>query len=113
MFVRLVDCLLDSGHSGSKTLRMWENVRRGEDKWIFPFQNDTDYVMNSALEYEICVLKSLSESILHTVPRDDDNYATAQRLLGLLSRVNAWDTSLVPRASILREFLGGGAFDKH
>jgi len=92
---------------------MWNNVRKGEDKWIFPFQNDTDYVMNSALEYEICVLKPLAESILFTVPTDDPQYGTAQRLLHVLAGVNAWDTALVPRASILREFLGGGAFDKH
>ena len=92
---------------------MWSNVRKGEDKWIFPFQNGNDYTMNSALEYEICVLKSLAESILRTVKEDDAQYPAAQRLLYLLGFVNAWDTELIPKASILREFVGGGVFDKH
>lgn len=57
---------------------MWNNVRQGEVKWIFPFQNDTDYVMNSALEYEICVLKPLAESILCGVPEDDAEISNAK-----------------------------------
>lgn len=113
LFRRMSRDYLFRGHSASHTLRMWGNVRRGEGKWIFPFQNDVDYICNSALEYELGVLKVKTEPLLRGVPVTDPQYAVAQELLAILSLVNAWDSSNVPTTSLLREFLGGGAFDKH
>jgi len=101
------------GNSASRTLAMWHNVRRGEGTWIFPFQNEADYVMNSAHEYEICVLKPFVEPLLKGVPPTDANFDKAQELLRLLDKVHAWNERDVPSTSLLREFLGNGAFDEH
>ena len=100
-------------HSAARTLSMWANVRRGEHQWIFPFQNDVDYICNSAMEYEIGVLKVMIEPLLRGVPTTDPNYETVTELLSILDKVSSWDTTLVPGTSLLREFVGGGAFDKH
>jgi len=101
------------GNSASRTLAMWHNVRRGEGTWIFPFQNEADYVMNSAHEYEICVLKPFVEPLLKGVPPTDPNFKKAEELLGLLDKVHAWNERDVPTTSLLREFMGNGAFDEH
>lgn len=100
-------------HSASHTLRMWSNVRRGEGRWIFPFQNDVDYICNSALEYELGVLKVQTAPLLRGVPTTDANYHIVEELLAILNQVHAWDSTVVPATSLLREFLGGGVFDKH
>ena len=63
------------GHSASRTLQMWKNVRRGEATWIFPFLSDADFVMNSSHEYELCVLKPFVEPLLKGVQPDDANFA--------------------------------------
>ena len=69
--------------------------------------------MNSAMEYEVCVLKGMLEGLLRGVEPSDANYDTAQELLAILDRVPTWSSDCVPGASLLREFIGGGDFDKH
>ena len=101
------------GHSASRTLSMWSNVRKGEKQWIFPFQNDVDFQMNSCMEYELAVLKTHVEPLLASVPPTDPNYKLAKELLGMLSKLSAWPDSDVPGTSILREFIGMGLFDCH
>jgi len=101
------------GHSASRTLAMWDNVRKGEGVWIFPHQNDADFVMNSAADYEIPVLKTFIEPLLRAVTPQDPNYAKAAELLKLLDCFGTWPPSLTPPAALLREFIGDGAFDCH
>merc|ERR1712113_325764 len=101
------------GHSASKTLAMWDNVRKGEGEWIFPHQNNADFVMNSAAEYEIPVLKTFIEPLLRAVPADDANYGKAVEVLKTLGHFCTWPPQLAPGVALLREFIGGGAFDCH
>jgi uridine kinase len=101
------------GHSASKTLMMWANVRKGEGLWIFPHQNSADVVVNSAAEYEIPVLKTFLEPLLRSVAPDDPNFAKALELLKLLDRFGSWPPELTPPAALLREFIGDGSFDCH
>eukprot|EP00002_Diphylleia_rotans_P018106 TRINITY_DN350_c0_g1_i1.p2 TRINITY_DN350_c0_g1~~TRINITY_DN350_c0_g1_i1.p2 ORF type:complete len:516 (+),score=81.55 TRINITY_DN350_c0_g1_i1:75-1622(+) len=113
MLRRMSRDYLFRGHTASQTLRMWANVRKGEHDWIFPHQNNTDVVLNSAAEYELPVLKTLTESILRQVPPTDPNYAVGAQVLHLLNYVASWPTDDVPPAALLREFIGNGAFDEH
>lgn len=101
------------GHSASRTLSMWDNVRRGEGVWIFPHQNDACFVMNSAAEYEAPVLKTFLEPLLRAVTPEDPNYKKASELLQLLDHFATWPASLVPGPALLREFIGDGSFDCH
>jgi len=101
------------GNSASRTLSMWANVRRGEHRWIFPFQNNVDFMVNSSHEYEMLILKPLVEPLLSAVPPSDPMYAKAQQLLETLGHFNPASTSKVPTTSLLREFIGDGAFDCH
>jgi len=101
------------GHSASRTLGMWDNVRRGEGVWIFPHQNNADFVMNSAAEYEAPVLKTFLEPLLRAVTPDDANYPKAREILTLLDRFGSWPPELTPGAALLREFIGDGSFDCH
>jgi len=100
-------------NSASVTLRMWDNVRKGEGEWIFPHQNGVDFVMNSAAEYEIPVLKVFLEPLLRAVTPDDANYAKAEELLKMLDHFGTWPPHLTPGAALLREFIGEGSFDCH
>mmetsp|Transcript_99156 Transcript_99156/g.300975 ORF Transcript_99156/g.300975 Transcript_99156/m.300975 type:complete len:127 (-) Transcript_99156:219-599(-) len=101
------------GNSAAMTLKMWDNVRKGEGVWIFPHQNGTDFVMNSAADYEIPVLKTFLEPLLRAVTPDDAQYAKAVDLLTLLDRFATWPPELTPASALLREFIGDGAFDCH
>lgn len=101
------------GHSVTHTLSMWERVRDGEHAFIFPHQNNADYVMNSGMEYELCILKTFLEPGLHKVTPDSEHFAAAQELLSTLAFVDGWDDRDVPSTSLLREFIGNGAFDEH
>jgi uridine kinase len=101
------------GNSASTTLSMWDNVRKGEGTWIFPHQNDADFVMNSAAEYEIPVLKTFIEPLLRAVTPEDKNYGKAVEVLRLLENFSTWPPGLTPEAALLREFIGDGAFDCH
>lgn len=101
------------GRSGSRTLQAWVKARRGEGIWVFPNQNDVDFVMNSAGEYEIAVLAGLALQLLREVPTEDEHFAKAQEILNRFSRIDVWPKDLVPTTSLLREFIGDGAFDCH
>jgi uridine kinase len=98
------------GHSALQTLRMWPSVRRGEDRNIFPYQNTADAVFNSALVYELAVLKVYAEPLLRTIKPDVREYSDARRLLYLLSHFSSITPTWVPSQSILREFVGGSEF---
>ncbi len=98
------------GHSALTTLSMWASVRRGEEKNIFPFQNNADSAFNSALDYELSVLKTLSEPLLKTVKPFHKEYAEARRLLSFLNNFIPIPVEYVPGQSILREFIGNSDF---
>ena len=98
------------GHSASATLAMWESVRRGEDRHIFPFQESADFIFNSALPYEMAVIKQYAQPLLFQVDEKDPMYAEARRLLKFLDYFLPIPADDVPADSILREFVGGGCF---
>lgn len=97
-------------HSALDTLRLWPSVRRGEKRWIFPFQQEADATFNSALDYELAVLKPKVEPLLMQIKPTVPEYAEARRLAEFLSNFLASDDRGVPRTSILREYIGGSAF---
>lgn len=99
------------GHSAKKTFQMWPSVRNGEEKYIFPFQNDADGYFNSALDYELSVLKPYAEPLLNQIKPSDEEYNEAIRLLRFLSYFLNIDTKDIPSTSIIREFIGGSFFD--
>ncbi len=101
------------GHSAQRTIDMWPSVRRGEQRNIFPFQEDADVMFNSALVYELAVLKKHAEPLLEAITEDEQEYIEAKRLLKFLSYFESIDNDkLVPYASILKEFIGGSGFRK-
>lgn len=99
------------GHSALRTLELWSAVRQGEQRWIFPFQKEADAAFNSALAYEPAVLRGHVRPLLSEVKPSSPEYADARRLLGFLEMVNPGPTDQVPPASLIREFIGGSAFD--
>jgi len=98
------------GHSPLDTLRGWNSVRQGEKTWIFPFQQETDATFNSALDYELAVLKPLVEPLLMQVKPYHAEYAEARRLSEFLLNFLGTSERYVPATSILREYIGGSAF---
>ena len=98
------------GHSPVSTLRMWPSVREGEEKYIFPYQEDADVMFNSSLVYEPAVIKPFLEPILALVDRNEPEYSEAKRLYEFLGYFLPINVDEVPINSILREFLGGGCF---
>ena len=108
---RIVRDRLFRGHSAMRTLEMWDGVRRGEARGIFPFQEEADVIFNSALVYEPAVLKTYAERFLLEVPREHPAYTEAYRLLKFLAVFVPVFQEGVPRLSILREFIGGSAFE--
>lgn len=98
------------GYSARQTIAMWPNVRRGEDKWIFPYQENADRTFNSAMIYELAALRRYAEPILNEVPEIEEEYAEAYRLLRFLKYFNYIPEEELPGTSLLREFLGGGKF---
>ena len=108
---RIVRDNLFRGFNAERTLGLWERVRRGEGRWIFPFQEQADVMFNSALPYEQAVLKTYAERFLLQVPRTSAAYPEAFRLLKFLSMFVPIFPDEVPYTSILREFIGGSIFD--
>ena len=98
------------GHSALQTMKMWPSVRRGEKAWIFPFQEEADIAFNSALDYELAVLKPFAEPLLAEVKPEDPVYAEARRLQDFLGSFLGIAHDLVPPTSILREFIGKSGF---
>ncbi|MFV2072470.1 MAG: nucleoside kinase [Thermoanaerobaculales bacterium] len=107
---RIVRDQLFRGFTAERTLDLWERVRRGERKWIFPFQEEADVMFNSALVYEPAVLKTYAERFLLQVPRTSTAYTEAYRLLKGLSMFVPIFPDEVAQTSILREFIGGSTF---
>lgn len=99
------------GHSPSKTLASWTDVRKGEEKYVFPYQDEADVIFNSFLVYELGVLKTFVEPLLYSVPPEDPEYHTAIRLLEILKLALPIPSVDVPKISILREFIGGSYFN--
>lgn len=99
------------GYKPEVTLKNWYSVRRGEEKWVFPCQDNADVLFNSSLSYELGVLKTYAEPLLFSVKKDDPEYQTAIRLLELFKNVLPVPSEEVPKISILREFIGGGYFE--
>lgn len=97
--------------SATETLRRWASVQRGEERWIFPFQENADALFNSSLIFEIGVMKNYVEPLLHRVPHNTVQYAEAYRLLKLLGYFIPIGAEQVPTTSLLREFLGGSSFE--
>lgn len=98
------------GVSPADTIKRWPSVRRGEEKWIFPFQENADAMFNSSLLFELGVIKEYGEAVLKTVPRDTPEYGEAYRLRAFLSYFTPIGDQLIPSTSLLREFLGGSSF---
>ena len=97
-------------YSAVETIARWESVRAGEEKWIFPYQENADAMFNSAMLYELAVLKEYAEPILRQVPASMPEYAEAYRLERFLSYFKPIHESEIPPTSLLREFLGGSSF---
>ncbi len=97
-------------HSAIETLQRWPSVRSGEKRWIFPFQREADATFNSALDYELAVLKPLVEPLLLQVKPSDPAYAESRRLTEFLLNFLPAPDYVVPRTSILREYIGGSGF---
>lgn len=99
------------GTSARQTIAMWPSVRRGEQENIFPYQEESDVMFNSALVYELAVLKQYAEPILFQITEDCPEYQEAKRLLKFLDYFLGVPSDSIPKNSILREFVGGGCFD--
>ena len=107
---RIVRDARTRGASAQRTIRMWPSVRRGEERNIFPYQEEADVMFNSALIYELAVLKPYVERLLFGIDRDCPEYVEAKRLLKFMDYFVGIGSEMVPMNSLLREFIGGGCF---
>ncbi|MDF2542736.1 MAG: hypothetical protein K0S47_2454 [Herbinix sp.] len=107
---RMVRDARTRGASAQKTISMWPSVRKGEEENIFPFQEDADTMFNSALIYELAILKQYAEPILFGIERNCEEYVEAKRLLKFLDYFIGTPSEAVPTNSILKEFVGGSCF---
>ena len=98
------------GYDVEHTLKTWASVREGEEKYIFPYQDEADCTINSALIYEIGVLKTYVEPLLYSVSNDSPYYEEAKRLINFLRLFLPIPSDDIPKDSILREFIGNGCF---
>ena len=98
------------GVSAQETIRRWPSVRSGENRWIFPFQENADAMLNTAMLYELSVLKMQAEPLLQQVPENCEEFAEAYRLLKFLKYFKGIPYNNLPPTSLLREFLGGSSF---
>ncbi len=99
------------GVSARDTIRRWPSVRRGENRWIFPYQENADAMFNSAMLFELAVLKNQALPLLEQVPENCEEYAEAYRLMKFLHYIHTISEDQIPPTSLLREFLGGSSFD--
>ena len=107
---RMVRDARTRGASAARTISMWPSVRRGEEENIFPYQEEADVVFNSALIYELSVLKQYAEPLLFGIDREAPEYLEAKRLLKFLDYFLGVDSTNIPDNSLVREFIGGGCF---
>lgn len=99
------------GVSAQETIRRWPSVRKGENRWIFPFQENADAMFNSAMLFELAVIKRQAEPLLEQVPENSPEYAEAYRLRKFLGYIRPIPEAQIPPTSLLREFLGGSSFE--
>jgi uridine kinase len=99
-------------YTAEETIKAWANVRKGEEKYIFPYQDEADVVLNSALIYEIGVLKTFAEPLLYSIDENKEEYIEAKRLINFLKNFLPISPEGIPKDSILREFIGGSIFDE-
>ena len=99
------------GMSAQETIRRWPSVRRGEDKWIFPYQENADAMFNTAMMFELAVIRGQAIPALEQVPENCEEYAEAYRLLKFLRYIKPIPEDQIPPTSLLREFLGGSSFE--
>lgn len=111
MLRRMARDIRGRGTNPQATIKSWHKVRRGEEDNIFPYQENADVIFNSSLVYEVPMLKTLVEPMLFSVPKDSNEWGEAKRLLKFLDFFLAYPDDLVPRYSLLQEFLGNSCFD--
>ena len=92
------------------TIKKWNSVNRGEEKYIFPFQEEADSIFNTSLIYELGAFKPVVMPLLEEISQKDDEYAEAQRLINMLKYFKEIPANYIPTNSLLKEFLGGGDF---
>ena len=107
---RIVRDARTRGTCAKNTIAMWDSVRRGEESYIFPFQEEADVMFNSALIYEFAALKIYAEPLLFGIGKSDPEYQEAKRLLKFLDYFVGIPADSIPMDSLLREFVGGGCF---
>jgi len=108
---RIVRDYESRGTSVEQTIAMWDSVRRGEKRWIFPFQEEADVIFNSSTLYELAVLKKHIFPLLQCVPPEDESYDSVQSIVKILNFVQEADVDdEIPPTSLVREFIGGNAF---
>ena len=107
---RMVRDARTRGASAQDTIRMWDSVRKGEERNIFPYQESADVMFNSVLHYELAVLKQYAEPLLFGIPRDSAEYMEAKRMLKFLDYFLGVSSENIPNNSIIREFIGGSCF---
>ena len=98
------------GCNARETIRRWPSVRAGENRWIFPYQEQADMMFNTAMLFELAVIKTQAEPLLEQVPENCEEYSEAYRLLKFLRYIRPIPYEQVPSTSLLREFLGGSSF---
>ena len=108
---RIVRDFRHRNSSAKETLSMWNSVRNGEYKWIYPFQNDVDYTFNSELAYELGVMKKYVVPLLEAIDNEDEYFVDANRLLKHIKYFVEIDEKFIPCNSLLREFIGGSVFE--
>ena len=101
------------GTGVDETLEMWANVRRGEKLYISPFKNRADIIFDSSLPYEVSVMKNYALPLLQSVPEDNERHDELLELIGAFQYFQPIDPALVPRDSLIREFIGGGSYKYH
>ena len=107
---RIIRDYIYRGVSARDTIKRWPSVRAGEEKWIFPFQENADAMFNTAMLYELAVIKQQAQPLLEQVPENCEEYAEAYRLLKFLAYFHNIPYRQLPPTSLLREFLGGSSF---
>ena len=110
MLRRMIRDNATRGNDAMRTLQMWPQVRRGEERHIFPYQENADVMFNSSLFYEISVLRAIAEPLLRSVPDTAPEYAEAHRMLHFLDNFTPIEPDEIPPTSLLREFIGGSSF---
>jgi uridine kinase len=96
--------------SAQDTIHRWPSVRSGEKKWIFPYQENADVMFNTAMIFELAVIRQQAEPLLELVPESSDEYSEAYRLRKFLRYISPIPNRALPPTSLLREFLGGSSF---